>query len=252
VLHPQILVLAGVVLVGLHDPHRRVAQVVERPVVATAPEAVQAIDHHHVQVRHVAVGDAVDVAGQVARGRVDLAAGEATGPGLLGGLGHPGALGEHARAGVVDHPGDAAGVADHVVVEHRLDAPAVVLGVLCQDPAAEQTLLLAGQCGVDDAAVEAVPAQDAGGLQRARDAGGVVVGARRIGGGVHHIGGARVDVAAHDHVAARVRTAALDGDDAGDHRRLGDPGFAGNRVADRHDFQAAATGGGNTLELGLD
>src|SRR3546814_6208109 len=79
VFRAQVLVLAVVVLVGLHHPHRRVAQVVERAVVAAAAEAVEAVDHHHVEVGHVQVGHAVDVAGQVARGRVDLAAGEAAG-----------------------------------------------------------------------------------------------------------------------------------------------------------------------------
>src|SRR3546814_8775841 len=54
------------------DLHRRRADVVERTVVAATTEAVEPVDHHHVEIGHVFVGHAVDVAGEVARGRVDL------------------------------------------------------------------------------------------------------------------------------------------------------------------------------------
>src|SRR3546814_12671656 len=44
----------------------------------------------------------------------------------------------------------AAAVADDVVVEHRLDLPALRLGIIGEDLAAEQPLLLAHQRRVDD------------------------------------------------------------------------------------------------------
>src|SRR5690606_39095579 len=192
---------------------------------------------------------AVDVAGQVARGRVDLAAGEAARAGFGRRLGHARALGEHARGGVVDHAVDPGDVADHVVVEHRLDAPAFGLRLRGDDLAAEQALLLARQRGVDDGARESVLRQDARGLKRAGDAGGVVVGAGRVGGEVHHVRYARVDVAAHDHVAAGVRGTALDREHADHFGRLGNALLAGNRVADVDHFQAAAALRRDALEL---
>src|SRR3546814_4516891 len=63
--------------------------------------------------------------------------------------------------------------------------------------------------GVHDRAGEAVLRQDARGLQRAGNARRVVVGAGRVGGEVHHVGHARVDVAAHDHVRSEEHTSEL-------------------------------------------
>src|SRR3546814_1194828 len=96
----------------------------------------------------------------VARRRVDLAAGEAARAGFGRRLGHARALGEHARGGVVDHAVDPGDVADHVVVEHRLDAPAFGPRLRRDDLAAEQALLLARQRGVHDRAGEPVLRED--------------------------------------------------------------------------------------------
>src|SRR5690606_10149514 len=145
----------------------------------------------------------------------------------------------HPRGGVVDHAVDAGDVANHVVVEDRLDAPAVGDGVPGEDLAAVQALLLARQRGVDDGAGELVLRQHPGRFQRAGDTGGVVVRARRVGGRIHDIGDPRVDVAAHDYVPAGVAAAALDRDHADNLHRVGHAGFAGHHIADVAHFQAA-------------
>ncbi len=75
--------LPVVVLVGLHDAHAREAGVVEGPVVAAAPETVEPVDHHGVEIGEVVIGDAIDVAGELARWSVDLAAVEAAALAIL-------------------------------------------------------------------------------------------------------------------------------------------------------------------------
>src|SRR3546814_9273897 len=62
----------------------------------------------------------------------------------------------------------------------------------------------------------------------------------------------RSDVAAHDHVAVRIRGAALDREHADHFGWFGNALLAGNRVADVDDFQAAATLRRDALELGVD
>ncbi len=126
VLLPKVLVLAGVVFVGLHDPHARHAGFVERTVMTAAAEPVEAIDHHDVKVRNVRVGHAVDITGEIARRAVDFAAGETADAGFFFGLDRARALGKNAGGGVVDDAVDAFDVADHVVVEYRLHAPAAI------------------------------------------------------------------------------------------------------------------------------
>ena len=53
--------LALVLLMRLHDAHRRETRVIEGAMVPAAPEAVEPVDHHRVQVRKVEIRDPVDV-----------------------------------------------------------------------------------------------------------------------------------------------------------------------------------------------
>src|SRR3546814_4074466 len=78
------------------------------------------------------------------------------------------------------------------------------------------------------------------------------VGAGRVGVEVHHVGHARVDVAAHDHVAVRIRGAALDREHADHFGRLGNALLAGDRAGDVDDLQAAAALRRDAFELGVD
>ena len=52
----QVLMLAIVVLMGLHDAYTRDADFVERPVMTTSAEPIQPINQHHIEVGQVAVG----------------------------------------------------------------------------------------------------------------------------------------------------------------------------------------------------
>src|SRR5690606_35172851 len=175
---------------------------------------------------------AIDVAREVARRRIDFAAREAAAARFFRRLGHPCAFGEYPRGRIVDDAVDAFDVADHVVVEHRFDAPAALLRVLGEYLAAEQALFLPGERGVDDRRVESIFRQHARGFERARKTGRIVVRARRVVGLVHDIGDAGVDVAAHDHVAVRIARAALDGDHAHHFYGIRNALFTGNRAAD--------------------
>ena len=178
--------LAVVVLVRFHHPHGGITRVVERTVMAAATETIEAIDQHHIQLRDMA-GQRLDVTRQVAAGRIDLAAGETALPGFLGCFIGTRALGEHPRGMSVGDAVDATAVADHVVVEHADDPPAVRLRVFGQDATAVQALFFAPQRRIDDRAMEPLLAEHAGGLQCTGDAAGIVVGAGRIAGGIHDI-----------------------------------------------------------------
>ena len=109
-----------------------------------------------------------------------------------------------------------------------------------QELASEQALFLACKRRIHDRPREAVAAEHARGFQRAGQARGVVIGARRIGRGIHDVADPRIDVAAHDHVAVRVGGAALDGDHADDLGRPGDTRFALHGAADVAHLQAPA------------
>ncbi|CAM5415112.1 hypothetical protein RLIN73S_02445 [Rhodanobacter lindaniclasticus] len=231
--------LAGVVLVRLGDPHRRVAGLQERHLVAAAAEAVGAVDHAHIEVGQVLVGEAVDGARQVARGRVHLAAVVAAIVGLRRGLVGLGAFGEHPHRGVADHAVLAVAVADDVIVELGLDLPAMRHRVVGQHLAAVQALFLAGQRREHQGGAVVPCRQQSCCLDQSGHAGGVVVGAGCVAGAVHHVADARVQMAGDHDDALRVGAAALDRHHVHHLRRRG-CAFAGEHLRGRDDFDAAA------------
>jgi len=247
-------VLAGVVLVRLHDADAGEAEVVERAVMPAAAKSVEAVDHDRIEIRQVQVGDPGNVASQLPGGPVDLAAGEAAPTSFLLGLGNRGRFRKYAEGVVGDHPVDALDVADHVVVEDAGDLPSLGVGDLGHVPAAEQALFLSGQSDVDDRRRELVLRQHPRCLDRPRHARGVVVGSGGVAGGVEAVGDPGVDIAAHDHVAVRVDRAALDRHHIDDLGVDGDPGVLvpGLDVALDHDLQTGGALLGDVGELGLD
>ena len=149
-----------------------------------------------------------DVAGQLPRVAVDLAACETDACCRMRSvrLVDRCRLGEHPEGVVLDHAVDALDVADHVVVEHAGDLPALGLRDLGHVPAAEQPLLLARETGEHHRRAELQSREHARRLHRSGHARGVVVGPRGVRLEVGVVGHARVDVAAHDHVAIGMHT----------------------------------------------
>ena len=195
-----------------------------------------------------------DVAGQLARRAVDLAAGEAAPSPLLLRLGHRRGLGEDPECRVVDDSVYPVDVADHVVVQDRLDAPAGFAGVGGHVLAAEEPLLLSRQAGEHDRCGEAPPAEDSRRFDDPCHAAGVVVRSRRVTGGIQGVGDARVDVSGHDDVATRVRLSAKHGQDVHDPGVVRNPtallaGFEG--APERH-LEATATVRRDAIQLRLD
>ncbi len=166
----HILMLVAVVLGAFTEAHGRIAQGVERLVVAAAAEAIDAVDQVHPPVRNPVLSQALDVARHVARGTIQLAAFIAALLGLFGRFGFPRALGKQADARIVDHAVLTAIAADDVVVEVGLDAPALVVRVLRQHFAAVEALLFAGEDAVNDSGRKLVTAQDPRRLQHQRHA----------------------------------------------------------------------------------
>ncbi len=76
VLGADVLVLAVLVLGAFGDAHGGEAGPQHRRLVAAAAKAVHAVDHADIEVCQMLVGDGVHVAGEVARGTVDLTAAE--------------------------------------------------------------------------------------------------------------------------------------------------------------------------------
>src|SRR3546814_5418554 len=152
--------------------------------VAAPPEAVGAPYLPDVEPEGELVGQFLDEARDVARRRIVEAAPAALrGDQLLSPVAAH-AFREDADMVVVAIAVGAAAVADDVVVEHRLDLPALRLGIIGEDLAAEQPLLLAHQRRVDDGRREFVFRKDAGGFDDGRGAGTVVIGRseeRRVG-----------------------------------------------------------------------
>ncbi len=72
VFNADVLMLLGVVLIGLHDPDSRKAGLIKGPMVSTASETVQPVNHHDVEVRNVSVRHFVDISGDIPRRRVDF------------------------------------------------------------------------------------------------------------------------------------------------------------------------------------
>src|SRR5690606_12082218 len=110
------------------------------------------------------VRDAIDVARELARRAVHLAAREAAPLALTLRLRDRCRLGEYAEARVIDHAVDAVDVADHVVVEDALDLPALPDRDIGHVLPAEQPLLLTRQPCIDDGLVEVVLREHARGL----------------------------------------------------------------------------------------
>ena len=244
--------LTVVVLVGLHDTDPGEARIVERPVVTAAPEPVQPVDHHDIQVGDVPVAHHFHVPGKIAGRRVHLTAGEAPHACLTLGLYGAGPLGEDACRRVVHDPRDTFDVADHVVVEHPRDPPPLVERERREVLPPNQALLLPRERGVHDRSGELADAQDARSFQDTGHAGRVVVGARRVGGVVKRIGNARVDVSRHDDIAARVVNATLNGDHVDDFDGVRDSVSPFYRRTLVEDLEAAAARRRDLVELGLD
>ncbi len=120
--------------------------------------------------------------------------------------------------------------------------------------ASEETLLLAGEAGVDDGRREFVLTQDARCFERARHAGRIVIGAGSIDLAIHHIGSTRVDVARHDNVAIGMERSALDGDNVHHPGVFRDPAvLAGSHeVALFEHVKASAAVGRDAFELAAD
>ena len=72
ILYTDVLVLPDVTLVGLHDPNSGKPSIVEGPVVPPPPKTVQAVDEHGVHLRHIGLGGAIDIAGELAGNPVYL------------------------------------------------------------------------------------------------------------------------------------------------------------------------------------
>ena len=130
-------------------------------------------------------------------------------------------------------------IADDVVVEDGDDVPALRLGVVGEHLAAVEPLLLARQRGIDDRARELVLRQHPRRLQHRGHARPVVVRARSVGGEIHHVGHAAVDMALDDDHVVGPLGPALDRDHVAHRRRLGDA-RAGERLAWPHRRQAVA------------
>ena len=199
----NVLMLVVVVFVGLHYSHRGETRFVEAPVIAAAAKAVNPVDHHGVEIGDVAVRHFVDVAGDVARRRIDLAALQTALVRFPFGFQIARAFGKNPGGGVVDDAIDAGNIADHVVVEHGVEIPAAVDGVLRENPGAVQALFLAGKTGQGNSGRESIPAQHPRRLDDAGHARGVVVRARRVGLEIHRVADPGIQMGGHHHHPVR-------------------------------------------------
>jgi hypothetical protein len=138
VLGAQILVLPIVILDRDGDPDRREAEVEELGMVAAAAEAVVAPDLADVEAEAEIVGEPSSQREMLRDGRVILAAEAALAGGeiLMALPARP--FREDPDMGVVADSVGAAAVADDVVVEVGDDLPALRLGIIGEDLAAEQ------------------------------------------------------------------------------------------------------------------
>ncbi len=221
---------------------------------STAAEAVQPVNHEDVEVPQVLVGNAVDIPRELPRRAIHFATEEPHAAELLLGRAGGWALREDARGRVVGHAVDARDVPDHVVVEDGLDPPPLVARDLRHPLAAVEALLLAREACEDDRGGEAVAgtSDHSGGFENPGHPARVVV---RPGGAVdrvHDVGDPRVDVAGHDHVAARIRCAAEDRDHAHDPGGIRNASLAGDHGPLVRHFEAAAARRRDRIELGLD
>ena len=207
--------------------------------VAAAAEAVGAPDLHDVEADVEPVGQAVEEARDVARRRVILTA-EAVGRRRQLRLPlRARAFRQNADMLVVAETVGRAAVADDVVVEDGDDVPALRLGEIGEDLAAQEPLLLARQRRIDDGAGEFVLAEHPRRLDHRRRARAVVIGAGRVRLEVHDVGDAAVDMALDDDDVVGPLGAALDGDHV-THPRRCRHALAGHRVARADSRQAEA------------
>ena len=221
------------------EADRGVALLEERHLIPAAPHAIGAPDLADLQAACVLRSKVSDPARKVARGRVVLAA-EA---GLRGAqpVGEVGAraFGEDAQDLRLTIAVAPAGIADDVVVEHGLDGEALRRGPIREDLPAMETLLLARKQRVDDGGGVFGAAQHPRRLDHQRSARAVVIGAGGVGGRIHHVGDAAVDMALHDHDLVRAFAAALDRDRIAHQRRHGHA-RAGDGLAHGEHFEAPA------------
>ncbi len=237
----------------LGKAQRGVALLQERHVVAPAQIAVMPLDHADLEAFHVALALLFRVARELARERIVLAArGHQLAHGLAHFLGRRDTLGEQAHLLVVDLAIVALRAADDVVGEHAGHVPVLFPRTDGPVAGADQALLFGGHGHEHERRVELVLGHHA---RQFHDRGGarcIVVRARRVRGGVHHVRGARVIVTA-DHVHALFGSGLRAGqrcDDIDDLGRLGDARRDGRHVAVIRDLQWRA--GAAALELGLD
>ena len=139
------------------------------------------------------------------------------------------------------------GVADDVIVQNRLHAPAPGLGVGGEKLAAIETLFLPREHGIDDCGREFAAAEQARGFHDRRDSGRVVIGPWRVAGRIHDVADPAVDMAADDHYPIGVQGAGLDGEHILNHRGSRHA-RAGHRILRRLHHEAAATVGAKGLE----
>ena len=191
--------LAGVVLVRLGHAHRGIARLLHRRLVAASAEAVSPHDLAHVEVWHIALRDPRHEAGEVAGRCVKLTAVTPPDAGLQRGLVGARPFGEHSHRLVCYKAVHPVCVADDVIVQHRLNLPALRLREVGEHLAAVKPLLLAGEYGVDDGGGEALLGKHPRRLDHCRRARAVVVGAGGVAGEVGDVGDAAVDVARDDH-----------------------------------------------------
>src|SRR5712671_1841850 len=151
-------------------------------------------------------------------------------------------------------------VADDVVIEHGADGVALLLGPFEQTIAAEETLLFAGNSGeekrgaVCGCAARGGFAEETGGFDAYGDAGGIVVCARGVGFGVHHVGWAGIVVTGDYEESFREFGvgAGENGVDAFQRERLAGRAFTGGIEFIDHNLQLAAGGFGDFVEAGDD
>ena len=251
ILGAQILMLAVIMLIGFHDPHARNADSVKRAMVSAASEPVEPVDHHHIEIGNVLVSHAVDIAGEITRRAIDLAAGKPARTRFFGSFDIAGAFGEDARRSVIDHAINAGNIADHVIIDDAFDIPAYVQGMFGNDLPAKQSLFFTRQAHIYNRARKLVFRQNPRRFNRARHAGRIVIRAGAFGGAVKRICHAAINVARHNNHPVRVERPALDRHNAHHLYRIRNTGFAGNRIRHIHHFEAPAALGRNPLELSM-
>src|SRR5262249_37715693 len=141
----DVLMLPHVVLGGFGDSHGGEPRVVESPMIATPAESVEAIDELRPHRWKERGGDLEQIAAELARRYIRLAAGGPPRSTLVFGFGDRDRLREDPERRVVFLSADALGVPDDVVVENGFDDPALALGGRGELLAAEETLLLSSQ-----------------------------------------------------------------------------------------------------------